>query len=225
MTVNFTRIACKLVEGRHSQDMLINRTMTKDNIGLLVVFEIASGVSGSPPKHVLIANAHLHWDPEFCDIKLVQSIILLNAIQKMRRAAVSNPDKLKEQMAKHQRDLAADNGKTSDEGGRNTSPFNDLDFDDDLLSQLPLNNLLGQDPEQIPVILAGDFNSLPESGVLEFVQNGCVRADHREFLGYAYGKHFQLLSQQQLTLKMAKSAGVDLNVCKQKEREEILHNL
>merc|ERR1712226_274849 len=97
MTVNFTRIACKVVDGREHQEQLINRTMTKDNIGLLVLFEIFPANANAPPRHILIANAHLHWDPEFCDIKLVQTIILMNAIHKLRFAATARSvDELKE---------------------------------------------------------------------------------------------------------------------------------
>ena len=127
MTVNFTRIACKVVDGREHQEQLINRTMTKDNIGLLVLFEMHSNI-GTPPRHILIANAHLHWDPEFCDIKLVQTIILMNAIHKMRLAATANsPDELKED-AEHMKKLYGGDSKKS--------LFCDADFDVKVLDQL-----------------------------------------------------------------------------------------
>ena len=131
MTVNFTRIALKVVDGREHQEQLINRTMTKDNIGLLVLFEMHS-IGNSPPRHILIANAHLHWDPEFCDIKLVQTIILMNAIHKMRLAATANSmEELKED-ADHVRKQYG--GNNNGESKKNL--FCDADFDVKVLEQL-----------------------------------------------------------------------------------------
>jgi len=42
------------------------------------------------------------------------------------------------------------------------------------------------DPNSVPLILCGDLNSLPNSGVIEFLSSGRVAADHADFkeLGY-----------------------------------------
>jgi CCR4-NOT transcription complex subunit 6 len=42
---------------------------------------------------------------------------------------------------------------------------------------------------QLPIIIAGDFNSIPESGVYEFLSKGYVRQDHEDFGNYAYGSY------------------------------------
>lgn len=55
---------------------------------------------------------------------------------------------------------------------------------------LDLFNLIpegGQpDLSLIPTILCGDLNSLPESGVVEFLTKGSVSGDHEDFLGSDY---------------------------------------
>ena len=33
-----------------------------------------------PSQHVLVANAHIHWDPEFADVKLIQTLMLTNEL-------------------------------------------------------------------------------------------------------------------------------------------------
>lgn len=64
-----------------------------------------------------VCTAHMHWDPEYCDVKLVQTMMLVNELNKI----------LEKVSAQHQ------------------IPF-----------------------AQIPVIISGDFNSLPESGKFFF---------------------------------------------------------
>ena len=43
------------------------------------------------------------------------------------------------------------------------------------------NGVVRPPPTQVSVVLAGDFNSTPESGVVEFLEKGGVRADHNDF--------------------------------------------
>ncbi len=47
-----------------------------------------SCVSGIPPEGVaqqpiLVATCHVHWDPEFCDVKLIQTMILMSELKKI----------------------------------------------------------------------------------------------------------------------------------------------
>lgn len=86
---------------------MMNRVMPRDNIALCAVLKIKDsvystrkffnililfiisgrvGISandnvvGSP---LVICTAHIHWDPEFCDVKLVQSMMLASELHKM----------------------------------------------------------------------------------------------------------------------------------------------
>jgi len=65
---------------------------------------------------LVVCTAHIHWDPEFCDVKLIQSMMLVHELQK-------------------------------------------------LLDIVALKYSLNV--QQIPVLICGDFNSLPDSGKIK----------------------------------------------------------
>ena len=45
----------------------------------------------------------------------------------------------------------------------------------------------GTDPlKRIPMVFCGDFNSLPDSSVIEFLLSGRMRADHEELKNFGY---------------------------------------
>lgn len=45
------------------------------------------------------------------------------------------------------------------------------------------------DATKIPLIVCGDFNSVPISGVYEFLANGTVPKDHEDFMDHVYGAY------------------------------------
>lgn len=144
--VEFTQLAMANAEG--SDDML-NRVMTKDNIGLAALLETREGAwehkgLHMDPSHIhqplLVCTAHIHWDPEYCDVKLIQTMMLMNELRNI-----------------------------VEESSRSFRPG----------SHKP-------DCNAIPLILCGDFNSLPESGVIEFLTSGRISSNHPDLkeLGY-----------------------------------------
>lgn len=54
-----------------------------------------------------------------------------------------------------------------------------------------LEQLSGMGASRMPVILCGDFNSLPQSGVVEFLSTGSVPVTHVEFLDNGFKYNFQ----------------------------------
>lgn len=63
---------------------VFNRVMTRDNIALIASFEMKE------TKQVfVIVNTHLHWDPAYCDVKLVQSAILIEQIESILKKYLS----------------------------------------------------------------------------------------------------------------------------------------
>lgn len=42
------------------------------------------------------------------------------------------------------------------------------------------------DPHSIPVIISGDLNSLPDSGVVEFISKGRISVEHADFKDFPY---------------------------------------
>lgn len=141
--VEFNQLAMANAEG---SDNMLNRVMPKDNIGLAALLKVKENAwEGLSPEQanisqpILVCTAHIHWDPEFCDVKLIQTMMLTNEL------------------------------KT-------------------ILEDASLNFRQGHkiDPNSIQLLLCGDFNSLPDSGVIEFLSTGRVSMDHQDFkeLGY-----------------------------------------
>ncbi|KAH7931673.1 hypothetical protein HPB51_029701 [Rhipicephalus microplus] len=98
-----------------------------------------------PP--LLVCTAHIHWDPEYCDVKLIQTMMLMREL----RIIVDDAVQLL---------------RAGSLGG--------------------LHRRAVLDTSSIPLLLCGDMNSLPNSGVIEFLKTGHVSADHPDFkeLGY-----------------------------------------
>jgi CCR4-NOT transcription complex subunit 6 len=50
-------------------------------------------LSGLPPdvsqvhQPILVCTAHIHWDPEFCDVKLIQTMMLSNELRSILEEA------------------------------------------------------------------------------------------------------------------------------------------
>ncbi|XP_049835574.1 CCR4-NOT transcription complex subunit 6-like isoform X1 [Schistocerca gregaria] len=150
--VEFTQLAMANAEG---SDNMLNRVMPKDNIGLAALLHTkeAAWDNGLPPdpsqfhQPILVCTAHIHWDPEFCDVKLIQTMMLSNEL----------------------RSILEDASHSFRPGHK-------------------------PDPSSIQLLLCGDFNSLPDSGVIEFLTSGRVPADHKDFKSLAYKACLQKIS-------------------------------
>merc|ERR1719295_1314796 len=115
---------------------LLNRVMPKDNIALAALLETKDAVwdtscpqPSEARQQLLVCTAHIHWDPEFCDVKLVQTMML---VDQLRRLTTNKP--------------------------------------------------------RTQLLLCGDFDSLPDSGVIEYLENGRIDVKHKDFLNLAYKK-------------------------------------
>lgn len=144
--IEFTFLARQIVETakqngstNKASDDVINRVMTKDNIGLVAVLEFknppdninkaSEEVKNNISNKIMISNVHIHWDPEYCDVKLMQILMFMTELR---------------------RKISADN---------------------------------------IPLVLTGDFNSLPSSGVIKFLLESRIPFSHPDFKQIDY-KHF-----------------------------------
>lgn len=74
--VEFTKLILSDRKYNENED-IINRNVNKDNIALITVLK-------SKEYMLIVANVHLTWDPEFKDVKLMQCIILIEEITKMK---------------------------------------------------------------------------------------------------------------------------------------------
>ncbi|XP_052071498.1 CCR4-NOT transcription complex subunit 6-like isoform X2 [Mytilus californianus] len=140
--IEFNKLAMANAEG--SDDML-NRVMTKDNIGMAALLETKEGAyENVPPQEsqvrqpVMISTAHIHWDPEFSDVKLIQTMMLVNELKKITEETIQS------------------------------------------------YKLGTSDVNTIPLIMCGDLNSLPDSGVVEYLVSGKVASNHEDFKEISY---------------------------------------
>lgn len=144
--IEFNQIALRRDDFKKTEDMF-NRVMTKDNIAIVALLENKD--SGS---RLIVANTHIHWDPEEKDVKLVQVAMLIDELTKISERFSKFPTKLN---VKEGYPPAPKYSKGS----------------------------------QIPLLVCGDFNSTPDSGVVEFLENGKIGPNHSDFLGFTYGNY------------------------------------
>jgi CCR4-NOT transcription complex subunit 6 len=140
--IEFQQIAMQRPELRKTEDVY-NRVMIKDNIAVLTLLESKD----THAARIIVANAHLHWDPNYKDVKLVQTAMLVEELGQMANTWSG------------------------------------------LSSRHPTHAVYAANPLKLPVIIAGDFNSMPSSGVYEFLSTGVIRQDHDDFGTYKYGKY------------------------------------
>ncbi|ENN78626.1 hypothetical protein YQE_04930, partial [Dendroctonus ponderosae] len=148
--VEFNQLAMANADGL---EHMLNRVMPKDNIGLAALLQTTANAweNASPDapfacQPVLVCTAHLHWDPEYCDVKLIQTMMLSNELKSILEESVQT---------------------------------------------LRANNVNITDPSNIQLVLCGDFNSLPESGVIEFLGTGKVSQDHQDFKAFSYKAYLE----------------------------------
>ena len=79
------------------------------------------GQASEKPQMILIATCHIHWDPEYCDVKLIQTMMLVHELRNIIEEVQTN--------------LRPRGVQT--------------------------------DCNTLPLILCGDLNSLPDSGICE----------------------------------------------------------
>ncbi|XP_023167493.1 CCR4-NOT transcription complex subunit 6-like isoform X1 [Drosophila hydei] len=140
--IEFNQLAMANAEG---SDNMLNRVMPKDNIGLAALLKVKE-TAWEPMSEVtqisqplLVCTAHIHWDPEFCDVKLIQTMMLSNELKTI-----------------------------IDEASHSFRPGHK------------------NDSNSVQLLLCGDFNSLPDSGVVEFLGKGRVAMDHLDFKDMGY---------------------------------------
>lgn len=160
--IEFNQIAMRRPDFQKTDDMF-NRVMTKDNIAVVALLE--HRLSGA---RLIVANAHIYWDPEFKDVKLVQVAMLMDELQKIADQFAKLPPKL-----------------NLGEGYDKAPNYSD--------------------GTKIPTIVCGDYNSVPDSGVYEFLHRGSFGRDHPDFMSHLYGTYTSQGASHRLSLKSAYS--------------------
>ncbi|CCL99643.1 uncharacterized protein FIBRA_01663 [Fibroporia radiculosa] len=175
--IEFSAVAMQRSDFKKTDDMF-NRVLGKDHIAVISLLE--NKLTGT---RFIIANAHIHWDPQYRDVKLVQAALLVEEIEKIADSFAKYPP----------RPPISTNGMTTTSGAG----------DHNASSRPPP---IYSDGTKIPLIICGDFNSVPASGVYDFLSTGTVPHNHPDFMSHLYGKYTSDGLKHRLGLKSAYAA-------------------
>ncbi|KIH61564.1 hypothetical protein ANCDUO_08165 [Ancylostoma duodenale] len=142
--IEFTQVVVKKAS---TSEHMLNRVMPRDNIALCAVLRIkenvynnrrmtmaaADNVVGSP---LVVCTAHIHWDPELCDVKLVQTMMLAHELYRLLEEVCNR--------CTWQAAWAF------------------------IFILLQVAEQFRITPQQTPVLICGDLNSLPDSGKVDY---------------------------------------------------------
>jgi CCR4-NOT transcription complex subunit 6 len=137
--------------------------MPRDDIGVVAFLE--NRATGS---RFIVGNVHVFWNPLFQDVKLVQVAILMEGITKFANLWAKTPP------CKNKVMYQFTNGDSED--GTEADP-----------TQEPGPSKEYAEGSDIPVLLCGDFNSLPTSGVYDLITHGNVSNVHADLGQRKYG--------------------------------------
>ena len=174
-------------------DDMFNRVLGKDNIAVVCLME-----DKQTGTRFIIANAHIHWDPAYRDVKLVQVALLVDEIEKIAHNFAKYPPPLPPTPSPAS---GTPNHDGSESGVDPTQP-NPSSSSAHASRPPPVYT----DGTKIPLIICGDFNSVPSSGVYEFLSNGTLPANHPDFMSHMYGKYTSEGLRHRLGLKSAYAA-------------------
>nr|VWP00751.1 Ubiquitin-conjugating enzyme E2 2 [Ganoderma boninense] len=175
--IEYSTVAMQRPDFKKTDDMF-NRVLGKDHIAVVCLLE-----NKETGTRIIVANTHLHWDPAFSDVKLVQTALLIEEVEKIAQNFARYPPRLPPTPSS-----AASSGTTPSTGENNGSARPPPVYSDGY---------------KIPVIVCGDLNSIPQSGVYEFLSTGTLPPDHEDFLSHTYGKYTTDGLRHRLGLKSA----------------------
>ncbi|KAF2200969.1 hypothetical protein GQ43DRAFT_53082 [Delitschia confertaspora ATCC 74209] len=149
------------MKGEHD---IFNRVMPRDDIAVVAFLE--NRATGS---RLIVVNAHVFWNPKFTDVKLVQVAILMEQIKKLADRYVKWPACKDKKMYWNANGEGEDSQKVT-EAAQEFGP-----------------SLEYSDVAQIPMLMCGDFNSMPNSGVYDLIAHGNVSNSHADLGTRKYG--------------------------------------
>ncbi|KAG9228214.1 Endonuclease/exonuclease/phosphatase [Amylocarpus encephaloides] len=177
--IDIANVAINRPDMKNQQD-IFNRVMPRDNIAIVTFLE--NRLTGS---RVIVVNTHLHWDPTYADVKLIQMAILMEKVEVLaekwtKRAPCSERDK--------KAGLVDENGSPE----TNLATFSpSMDYSSNT---------------QIPLLVSGDLNSTPDSSVYDLLSKGTVKSAHRELCNFQYGNFTKNGIDHPFSLRSAYSA-------------------
>ena len=180
--VDFANIAINRPDMKGEHD-IFNRVMPRDNIAVVTFFE--ERITGA---RLICINAHVHWDPAFKDVKLVQVAILMEQISKLAEKYAKWPPCTDKTMNRHK---YGEEGDNEDMEKPTPEPGPSLEY---------------STGSAIPMIMCGDFNSFPDSGVCDLLAHGSLSHTHSDLEDRKYGNFTRDGMTHPFTLKSSYAA-------------------
>jgi len=181
--IDFANTAINRPDMKGEQD-IFNRVMPRDHIAVVAFLE--NRQSGA---RLMVVNVHLEWNPVYKDVKIVQVAILMEQVAKIadlwaKRAPLMDKEKLRYR-------------------------FSDFDGDGTTSSAPQAESVPSMEyatGSLIPMVVCGDFNSLPNSGVHELISHGVLSKSHHELGDHKYGNFTKDGMSHPFSLKSAYGA-------------------
>lgn len=187
--IEFSAVAMQRQDFKKTEDMF-NRVLGKDQIAVVCLME-----DKRTGTRFIIVNAHIYWHPDYRDVKLVQVALLVDEIEKIANNFAKYPPPPPPTPGQSSASAADDSDSSTGERSSSTQP-----------SSSTRPPPVYSDGYKIPLIICGDFNSVPSSGVYEFLSNGTLPANHDDFLSHTYGRYTSDGLRHRLGLKSAYAA-------------------
>lgn len=168
------------MKGEHD---IFNRVMPRDDVAVIAFLE--NRATGS---RLIVGNVHVFWNPAYPDVKLVQVAILMEQITKLANKWAKMP-------ACTDKEVFRFTNGDGDEGKQTPDP-----------TTQPGPSKEYEDGSQIPLLLCGDFNSLPKSGVYDLITQGSLSNSHADLGSWKYGNFTRDGISHPFSLKSSYSA-------------------
>lgn len=151
-----------------SEHDIFNRVMPRDDIAVAVFLE-----NRQTGARILVSNVHIFWDPKFKDVKLVQAAILVEQLNKLAEKWAELPP-------------TSDKDKLTYKYENGDQPEGQADGQEEV-PQEPVPSQSYPNASALPMVVCGDFNSTPNSGVYELISQGSVSHLHEDLGDHKYG--------------------------------------
>jgi len=107
---------------------------------------------GQQQQLLLVSTCHIHWDPDYSDVKLIQTMMLMNELKHIVEEVTGSPNEV----------TTWSLGGVSGSVNEVTGSLGGVDVGASWGSES--DDLRCFCCSEVPLILCGDFNSLPDSG-------------------------------------------------------------
>lgn len=187
--VEFANLAINRGDVKESPDFF-NRVGSNDHIAMICFFE-----NRSDGTRFVVANAHTIANPEYIDVKTVQTVVFMEKLEKeATRYARWPATPLKD---KRTFNLSSDTPMST------PAQTPSIEVVEDPLGYDHAPSQTYASITALPLFVVGDFNSPPGSAVHTLLSTGSVAGNHKDFGDYSYGNLTKLGIQHPFQLKSA----------------------